>query len=85
MTPSRTTPEIAALTNIDWSAVVFRCSDDGSVSFSFGSSALTPLMMSSVEAEPLFSTVISTRAAAVHAHDVALRRESVANMATSRI
>ena len=35
-------------------------SDDGRVSFSFGSSALTPATMASVEADPLLSTVIST-------------------------
>ena len=60
MTPSLTTPEIAAFTKIDWSLSSATCSDGGSASLSFGSSALTPEMIESVEAEPLLSTLIST-------------------------
>ena len=60
ITPSLTTPEIAAFTNSDWSLSRAMCSPGGSVSRSFGSAAFTPATIARVEAEPLFSTLIST-------------------------
>jgi hypothetical protein len=60
MTPSLTTPEIAALTKSDWSLSSVILSDDGSPASIRGNAALIPSMIASVEAEPLFSTVINT-------------------------
>ncbi len=60
MIPSRTTPEMAAFTNSDWSFSRFMRKSAGRVSFSFGIASLTPCTMARVEAEPAFSTVVST-------------------------
>ena len=58
--PSRATPLTAPLTNTDWSPITTSLSDGGRVASMRGNCALTPEMMSSVDAEPLFSTLIST-------------------------
>ncbi len=60
ISPSRATPLTAPFTNTDWSPITTSRSDGGSVASMRGSCALTPAMMSSVDAEPLFSTLIST-------------------------
>ena len=54
------TDDTADLTNNDWSPTASRRRFDGKVSRSFGSSAFTPAMTSSVEAEPDFKIVIKT-------------------------
>ena len=59
-TPSKMTDDTAAFTNFDWSPTASRWRLDGKVFRNFGSSALTPAMTSSVEAEPLFRMVIRT-------------------------
>ena len=51
---SRSTPEIDARTNTDWSASGLISSSGGRLASIFGSSCLTWLMMSSVEALPTF-------------------------------
>jgi hypothetical protein len=60
MAPSRITPETAALTNADWSPTTARRRLLGSEASMRGSSFFTPLITSSVEAEPDFWIVIST-------------------------
>src|ERR1700759_2595752 len=60
ITPSLTTPEIAAFTNTDWSFSRLIGSGDGSEAGRRGSAAFTPSMIDRVDAEPLFSTVINT-------------------------
>ena len=60
MTPSRSTPVTASLTKADWSPTATRSISLGRPARICGSSALTPLMTSSVEADPAFWMVIST-------------------------
>ncbi len=60
ISPSLTTPEMAALTNSDWSLSATIRKSAGKVSFSFGRASLTPWTMASVEAEPAFNMVVST-------------------------
>ena len=54
------TDDTAAVTNRDWSPTASRCRLGGKVFRSFGKRALTPLMTSSVEADPVFRMVIKT-------------------------
>ena len=60
MTPSRTTPETAAFTKIDWSPSSSTLNEGGSVCSSRGRTDFTPSTILRVEADPLLSTVIST-------------------------
>ena len=60
ITPSRMTPLTASLTKEDWSPTAVSSMLFGRPARMCGSSALTPLMTSSVEAEPAFRIVIST-------------------------
>ncbi len=60
MTPSRTTPAIAPLTNSDWSPTKPTTSVSGKRSLKSTTFCLMPAMISSVEIEPAFSTIIST-------------------------
>src|ERR1700690_4170707 len=58
MIDSRMTPLMAPRTKIDWSesALIFNCG--GNWPFMLTSTLCTPLMMSSVEDEPVFNTLI---------------------------
>ena len=58
--PSRTTAVTESRTKGDWSATKRRLTPGGSVAWIAGRRALTPAMMSSVEAEPIFRIDIST-------------------------
>ena len=60
MIASRTTPDTAALTKMDWSAIGFTVSDDGNPAWMMGRFFLTRLTTSRVEACPTFNTFIST-------------------------
>ena len=60
ITPSRTTPDTAALTNTDWSPSSRIPNEGGRVSFSRGRIDFTPETMDRVEAVPDLSTVMST-------------------------
>ncbi len=60
ITPSRITPSTAAFTKVDWSLMARTFSVGGRLAFNSGSSALMPDTTSTVEAEPVLSTVIST-------------------------
>ena len=55
---SRTTPLIAPRTKIDWSERALICNCGGSCPLMLSSLARTPAMMSSVEAEPIFMTLM---------------------------
>ena len=60
ITPSLATPVIAPRTNSDWSAMKPILSASGSASLTSITFCLMPAMISSVEIEPAFSTIIST-------------------------
>ena len=57
---SRMTPEMAARTKIDWSLKALMCRSGGSDARTDFSLALMPLMMSIVDALPVFRTLIRT-------------------------
>ena len=78
--PSRATPLTAPLTNTDWSPITTSLSDGGRVASMRGNCALTPEMMSSVDAEPLFSTLISTARRPSTRTMLPLRRITVAHV-----
>jgi hypothetical protein len=59
ITASRTTPLIAAFTKMDWSAIGLICSAGGNWSRICGNCAFTSEMMLSVDALPVFCTVIN--------------------------
>ena len=80
MTASRITPEMAARTNTDWSLSASILSFGGSAARICGSFSLMLLMMSIVEALPVFSTFINTARLPSDADDVGLRRIAVAHM-----
>ena len=67
-------------TNTDWSASGLISSSGGRPAAIRGSAALIAMMMSSVEALPIFWIVSSARALAVDADDVGLRRVAVADV-----
>ncbi len=80
MSASRSTPEIEARTNTDWSASGLISSSGGRLAAICGSASLTLLMMSSVEALPTLLNREQRGPLAVHADDVGLRREAVADV-----
>ncbi len=60
MMASRTTAMTDAWTKPDWSLTAFNSTPAGNVSLMPGSNFLTPSIMSSVDAEPVFKIVIRT-------------------------